>query len=140
MSLNHALKALILWFAIMICAIGNGILREGILLPLLGRDIALPLSGLILSAIIVLVTLAAVPVFGRNRASTYVWIGVQWLILTLLFEVIFGRFAMGKSWAEIARIFDIRNRDLFLLVLCATAASPRLAAGWRHRIENDNSN
>jgi len=58
-------------------------------------------------------------------------IGLLWLVLTLLFEFIFGHFVAGKSWQDIAQVFNVKKGDLFLLVLVVTAISPWLAAKIR---------
>ncbi|WP_052299073.1 hypothetical protein [Thermodesulfatator indicus] len=55
-------------------------------------------------------------------------IGFLWLILTLLFEFIFGHYITGKPWKDVMQVFNLKKGDLFTVVLAATAVSPWLAA------------
>ncbi|WP_208002189.1 hypothetical protein [Luteimonas yindakuii] len=54
-------KALALWLAILGYAVFNGILREAILIPALGKTAGLLLSGLLLSALVLAITYIALP-------------------------------------------------------------------------------
>ncbi len=78
-------------------AILNGAVRESLLVPWLGRQTALPLSGVLLSCLIFLTTYL---LFLFMKASVrQAWqIGTIWLCLTVLFEFGFGHFVMGKPW------------------------------------------
>lgn len=49
------LRPVVAWLAILVLAVLNGFLREAVLLPRLGRTAAYLASGLVLSALIVLV-------------------------------------------------------------------------------------
>ena len=98
MTINLILKACGVWLVIMICAIVNGMFRENIVAPKLGQNIALPLSGLSLAMLIFIITYFVVPVFGKNNSQTYFLIGAQWVMMTLLFEFLFGFYVAGKSW------------------------------------------
>mgnify|MGYP001813046106 CR=1 FL=1 len=122
------IKASLAWFLIMLVAIANGIVREALLEPALGPAIALPLSGILLALIILLASWLLVPWFGRALASTWFAIGSLWVVLTLLFEYLFGHFVAGIPWREISRIFDVASGNLFLLALLSAALSPWLAA------------
>ncbi len=118
------------WFLLIPIAILNAGVREKILLPWLGFW-SLPLSGLSLSLLIFLVTLALIPLFSTHRSSDYFWIGGLWLICTLGFEFLFGHYGLGKSWREILTIFDLTQGNLMILVLLSTFFSPHFAARLR---------
>ncbi len=125
------LRAAGIWGLFVVLAILNAALREKVLGPLIGNPAALPLSGILLSILVFLVTLA---LFPKLRAATalHCWaIGGAWVLLTLAFEFIFGHFVMGKASGEILEIFKISQGNLMSLVLIAIAASPYLA--WRLR-------
>ncbi len=40
--------------------------------------------------------------------------GLIWLLLTVAFEVLFGRFVMGLSWERIASGYNVTNGGLML--------------------------
>lgn len=125
------IKAVGIWLAIVFAAFINGVFREKVLVPATGTDLALPLSGALLSILVFLITLALVPLMGRLEIKKYLWTGLLWVILTLFFEFIFGYFIAGKSWQEILQVFNIQKGDLFILVLFVTALSPWCAAKVR---------
>lgn len=125
------LKAIGLWLVIVIAAILNGIFRESVLEPTLGANLALPLSGILLSILVFVITLALISFFDSTEAKVYIWIGLFWILLTLSFEFLFGHYVIGKSWLEILKVLNFMKGDLFLLVLLVSAVSPWLAAKVR---------
>ncbi|MEZ5672855.1 MAG: hypothetical protein R3E08_10960 [Thiotrichaceae bacterium] len=94
------LKIIGFWLLLVVTAIANAGLREHLLRKLLG-DWSLPVSGITLSLLIFIVTLAIVLFFANHQASHYMWIGGLWLVFTLSFEFIFEAYYMGKSWRNI---------------------------------------
>jgi hypothetical protein len=125
------IKAIGIWFIIVILAILNGAIREKLLTPNIGSSVALPLSGLLLSILIVSVAFATVPFFGSPESKTYIFTGVIWFVLTLSFEFLFGHYIAGKPWHEIIQVFNIKKGDLFIVALFATLISPWLSAKLR---------
>ena len=61
-------------------------------------------------------------------------IGLAWLGMTVLFEFIFGRLMVRKSWGELLQAYDITSGNLWLLVLLVIAISPILAAKLRSQV------
>jgi hypothetical protein len=90
-------------------------------------ETALPISGVTLSVVIFLFSLISVSFIGASESKTYLKIGMYWVLLTLLFEFIFGHYVVGKSLAELIQVFHIQKGDLFILVLLVTAFSPWLS-------------
>ncbi len=121
-------KATGMWLVIVVAAIFNGVFREKVLVPLIGENLALPLSGILLAALVFLVTLMSVSFIGASEQKIYIWVGLFWLVLTLSFEFLFGHFIVGKSWQEIIQVFNIQKGDLFIIVLFITVISPLVAA------------
>jgi len=109
----------------------NGLLREKVLVPSIGGELALPASGIILSALVFSIAFVFVPFIGAIEARTYVLVGFWWVVLTLAFEFLFGHFVMGKSWQEIVQVFNIKKGDVFIVVLIVTAISPWLVTKIR---------
>ncbi|MEN6439043.1 MAG: hypothetical protein ABFD97_10720 [Syntrophobacter sp.] len=103
------LKALALWLAIHALAILNGILREKMLIPASGSFAGFMASGTIFSLCIILMAFAAVPWYGPLASSQWLLIGLLWLLLTLMFEFSFGRFAQHRTWAEIFDAYTFRG-------------------------------
>lgn len=122
------LKTSMIWFIIALLAIVNGIFRENVLVGMIGPNMAVPVSGITLSMIVLIVTYVSFPLFGKHHALTYFFIGLQWVVMTLLFEFIFGHYVMGKSWSDILEVFHIMRGNLFIIVLAVSLISPLLMA------------
>lgn len=121
------LQALLAWLLILVLAIGNGLLRESVLIPALGRTGGLVASGLLLSSLIALVAYALVRLSNATVAPA-LRIGAGWLALTLAFEFAFGRFVQHKPWEEIFAAYTFQDGNLWPLVLAVTLLAPPAAA------------
>ena len=124
-------KAVAVWLVILVCAILNGALREGVLLRLFGKPVASVLSGTLLSIIILVIALLLAPWFGRLAASRYGYVGALWLLLTLAFEFTFGRLVQNQSWSQLLEAYTLENGNIWPLVLVITVIAPLLSARIR---------
>ena len=68
---------------------------------------------------------------GAQRLRELLWVGLSWLLLTVAFEVLFGRFVVGLAWSRIAADYDVLNGGLMPLGLLLLFFSPMLAAHLR---------
>lgn len=127
------LRSLLAWMVILGLAIANGILREEILIPALGKPGALVLSGVLLATLIVLVTYGLVRFTPALTASQGLRIGAFWLGLTLAFEFSFGRYVQHKSWAELLDAYAFKDGNIWPIVLMVTLLAPYLAFRLRAR-------
>lgn len=122
------LRAALIWLVIAVFAVVNGVVRENILIPALGVSVALPLSGISLSLIVIVVTYLSIDFFTMRTAFGYWLIGVQWVVMTVAFEFLFGHYVAGKSWSALLQSFDVTTGDLMSLVLLTSLVSPYLIA------------
>jgi len=125
------LKALLLWSGILVLAFANGALRTEVLIPAFGKTAGLISSGLILSACIFGVALAAAPWYGQLTSNQWLLIGMFWLVLTLMFEFSVGRFIEHKTWAELLEAYTFKGGNIWPLVLVAAFIAPWCAAKAR---------
>lgn len=125
-------RVLLVWLAILVLAVANGVVREALLTPALGPVVGLLVSGGVLALLIVAVAYVALP-WMRVRARRHlVGLGLVWLALTLVFEFAFGLW-QGKSLEGLLQAYTFAQGNLWPLVLLVTAAAPYLAArlrGW----------
>jgi len=124
-------KATGIWLIIVVAAIINGVLREKLLVPIVGAHLALPLNGVFLSGLVLFVSFLLIPFLKSSETYEFLLIGLLWVALTLCFEFGFGHLVAGKSWQEIIQVFNLKKGDLFLLVLTVTAISPWVSAKLR---------
>ncbi|MBZ0223621.1 MAG: hypothetical protein IT467_00850 [Dokdonella sp.] len=123
-------KAFAVWCAILVLAIANGALREGVLIPRLGLHAGMILSGVLLAALIVLVSTLCLPWFDLQSTRALLLLGLGWLGLTLAFEWSFG-LLRGKSTSELLAAYAFKDGNLWTLVLLVTLLAPLLAAWLR---------
>ena len=119
----NILKSLLIWLSFIPVAILNGGLREYVLLRTIGEKWALPVSGIILSVCIFLITWLLLPRITQIRTSKYCWLtGICWALLTIAFEFAAG-LAGGSTVSELLA-YNPLTGNLWLLVLATTLLSP----------------
>lgn len=131
MATSVWLKAAGLWLGILVLAILNGALRENALIPAFGSFTGQIVSGIILSVCIFLTAFVAAPWYGPLPSRQWLLVGLFWLLLTLVFEFGFGRFAQHKTWVELFDAYTFRGGNIWPIVLLATFLSPWIAARLR---------
>jgi hypothetical protein len=119
------------WLLILALAMLNGVFREAVLLPALGKPIALILSGLLLSLAILAVAVALARWLALDEPRRCFSVGLLWLCLTLVFEFGFGGMVQGRSWAEMLEAYTFKDGNLWPLVILATMFAPLVAARVR---------
>jgi hypothetical protein len=53
-------------------------------------------------------------------------VGLFWLVLTVTFEFLFGRYVAGASWEALLADYDVLRGRLWPLVLLTTLLAPSL--------------
>lgn len=120
----NILKSLIIWFCFIPVAILNGGLREYVLAKAIGEEWALPVSGIILSVCIFLITWLLLPRMIKAFTSKDGWlIGIGWALLTIVFEFAAG-LTGGSTVSELLAAYNPLSGNLWLLVLLTTLLSP----------------
>ena len=121
------LKSLFVWVCFIPAAILNGGLREHVLAGAVGEKWALPLSGIILSACIFLITWFLLPrTVKALSAKDSLRIGICWVFLTIAFEFASG-LAGGNTIKELLAAYNPLTGNLWLIVLVTTLLSPVIA-------------
>lgn len=123
------LRAFTLWLVILMLAVANGALREAVLIPKLGSAPGLVLSGVLLSALVLLVAYLGLP-WLRAQGTALIAIGLGWLAATLIFEFSFG-LLQGKSLDEILAAYTFKGGNIWSAVLVIVAAAPWVAGKLR---------
>ena len=120
-------KSISIWSLIIPLAVLNGGFREMVLTPQLGESCAQPVSGIILLILIFIVSLIFIPRIGSGSQKTYWKIGVLWITLTIMFEIIFG-LAAGNTTTELLKAYDVSTGNIWLLIVLFTGIAPWLVA------------
>ena len=138
----NTLKSFIIWLCFIPVAILNGGLREYALVKAVGKEWASPISGIILSVCIFLITWLLLPRMIKAFTAKDCWlIGIGWTFLTIVFEFAAG-LAGGNTVAELLAAYNPLTGNLWLLVLATTLLSPIVVkniskSACRMRIETE---
>ena len=112
------------WLGMVALAIINGAIREKLYGPFMQELSAHQVS-----------TFIALVLFGIYIGSlTRIWpiasptqaivIGGLWLMMTIMFEFIFGHFVMGHPWGKLLADYNLIKGRVWVLVLVWTASAP----------------
>lgn len=122
------LRAFVVWIVIILAETVHGIARIQILEPSVGEFRARQMAVFSGAAIIFLVTRSLIRWIGANGPFALVAIGLFWMVLTIAFELLIGRFVFGFSWQRIAAEYDITSGSLMPLGLVFLVFCPLLAS------------
>lgn len=128
--LSKYIQAVGIWFLIIPLAIINGGLRENILIKL--GDMALPLSGIILSICIFVVAYLLIPKIKNCKQMDYVIFGIIWFVLTNLFDL-FMYISEGGGIKDLLGSYNFLTGNLWILVVITTFLSPIVVSKIRKR-------
>jgi hypothetical protein len=126
-----AIRALAVWFLLLILAVLNGGVRDRWLSPRLGDTVGRAISTLLLSGLILLATWGTIGWIRPGSSAHALRVGALWLGLTLAFEFLVGHYGFGRPWPELLADYDVRNGRIWIVVLIATLLAPWLTARWR---------
>lgn len=127
------LRAVLVWLVIIAVETVHGVLRTLLLVPLVGNFPARRVSVLTGSLLIFGVAWVFVRWIRAGTRLRLLGVGLLWVVLPVLFEVVLGRYALGPSWDRIAEDYDVTRGGLLGFGLLFTAAAPALAARLRRR-------
>jgi hypothetical protein len=122
-----------MWLVLLAAMMANGFFRVLVLQPRLGEDRARQVACFTGVAILFLLTAPFVRRLGSPGRSDLLAIGALWLVLTVAFEFLFGRYLSGASWEALLADYDLRRGHLWPLVLLAVFAAPSLCARFGAR-------
>ncbi|HZZ95072.1 MAG TPA: hypothetical protein VFE23_21110 [Usitatibacter sp.] len=120
------------WLGMMALAVLNGIARDKLYGPRVGDLAAHQFSTAIL------LILFGAYFYGLERAwplwsAAIAWlVGVTWLIMTLLFETVLGRFVAHEPWKKILGDYNILAGRLWILVPAWVLCGPYVVYRLNH--------
>ena len=125
------LRSLRIWLCFVPVAVLNGGLREYVWDRILGAQWALPVSGIVLSGCIFLITWFLLPRMGKTCTSGDCrMMGIFWFSLTAVFEFVSGSMG-GHTWGELLGAYDPSTGNLWLLVVASALLSPAIVRAKR---------
>jgi hypothetical protein len=124
-------RSLVVWFVLIGTEFLHGIARAILLVPVVG-DFRARQVGVFTGTIINL-TVAALFIrwIHPTRIADTIAIGLLWLVLTVVFEISFGRAVMHASWQRIGSDYDLALGGLLPIGLALLALAPLITAKVR---------
>ena len=123
-------RALLVWLLMMVIETIHGVLRNFLLVPLVGDLRARQLGVFIGSALILSIAVLLIEWISPSSIRDLLMIGAMWLALTLAFEFGIGR-ALGRPWSALMADYDLSRGGLLSIGMVVLALSPWLAARIR---------
>lgn len=120
-------RSLLLWLPLVAVGIGNGMLRELTYGKRLSELRAHQWSSVIGILFFLVASWVLFSVFGLASLDEAFRTGVIWVILTVGFEFVFGRFVSKHSWERMLQDYNILAGRLWLLVLLGIFTAPMIA-------------
>ena len=121
------LKSIIVWLVLILAESLNGTIRMLWLVPTLGALRAHQLSFVMASILILTIAILFVRWLHATRVSQLLSVGVLWLLLTVAFEIVLGRFILGYSWEQIAVDYNVLQGGLMPFGMVWLTLSPLIA-------------
>ena len=124
-------RSVIIWLVLIAAEVVHGLLRAIMLEPLVGEFRSNQIGVFTGSVIILLISCLCIRWIAANRLHQLLWVGTIWLVLTVAFELVFGRFVAGGTWERLAADYSLSQGGLMPLGLAFLFFSPLLAARFR---------
>ena len=112
------------WFGLVVLAILNGTIREKLYGQYMRELSVHQLStfiGIILFGIYIWVITGIWQIASPQQALV---IGGMWLIMTIIFEFIFGHFVMRHPWEKLFHDYNLTKGRVWVLLLLWTTIAP----------------
>lgn len=116
-------RYILLWLPMLLIAIGNGILREAFIKQHFNDHAAHQLSTVTLIIFFAVYIGFVISRFPPADAQQAWWIGLLWLLLTLIFEFGFGYYR-GNTWSAMLGEYNIFEGKLWILIPLWVAVAP----------------
>ena len=125
------IRGVAVWLIIMLAETLHGVARVLVLQPYVGDFRARQIGVFTGSLMIVAIAVACIRWIRAAGLGELFAVGLLWLLLTLCFEVLLGRFVLGLSWERIASDYNLLEGGLLPIGLFVLTISPFLAAKIR---------
>ena len=126
-----ATRAIAVWLVLICAEILHGIARGVFLVPHVGEFRSNQIGVFTGSIIILVIALTFVRWIGASRTADLLAVGALWLVLTLAFEIGFGRFVVGASWERLAADYNVPEGGLLPFGMLVLLFAPLIAGKLR---------
>ena len=121
------------WIGMVAIAILNGAIREKAYGPFMGELPAHQLSTFIIILLFGAYLWVLTGTYPIESPTQALIIGVMWLVMTVIFEFVFGHFVMGHPWSGLLQDYNLFKGRVWSLVLIWASVAPYLFYRIRSR-------
>ena len=121
------LKSLGIWFILAVSAIVVATFRVGVLLPPFGEQTAHQVGTLLYLIVQFFIIYFFIKKLKLKEIKTLLGIGIFWVVITIMFEFIFGHYVMGHPWQKLFADYNLFNGGLWVLVLINNIVAPLIS-------------
>ena len=125
------LRGFIIWIVIVLAESLHGTARTLLLAPYIGDFKARQVAVFTGAAIILLIAFLSVRWLRARSTGDLIGIGFLWLGLTIVFEIVVGRFILQYPWERIVADYNLLEGGLLPIGLIVLTLSPLIAAKVR---------
>jgi len=123
-NFNLYLKALGIWVILAVSAIVVATFRNGVFLPAFGEQTAHQLGTILFLIVQFIIIYFFIKKMKIKDVKFLLGIGIFWVVITVIFELLFGHFVMNHSWEKLLADYNLFNGRLWVLVLINNIAAP----------------
>lgn len=122
------LRPLAVWLIIIMAECVHGLLRELFLEASLGDRVTHQIGVVVGSALVVAITFATARWMRVETTRWLLGVGALWMVLTLIFDALAGRFLADGNFERLFADYDPRRGGLMLVGMTVLALAPLIAA------------
>ncbi|NBB81412.1 MAG: hypothetical protein GVY36_18560 [Verrucomicrobia bacterium] len=132
MGFDLLIRAGSIWLLIIVAEIIHGVARVRLLEPRIGDRRARQVA--VFSGSIIVLVIAAITTPWLNPASEVAAfvVGMGWVVATVAFELLLGRYVIGMSWPRLLADFNLARGGLMPIGLLVMLLAPWIAQRWFH--------
>lgn len=117
-------KYMIGWLPLVAIGILNGVLRQAVYGKYIGELTAHQISTLTGIILMGLYIWWLTGVWKIESPGQAIAIGLIWLVMTVVFEFLFGHYVIGHSWKKLFHDYNILEGRVWVLVLAWITVAP----------------
>ncbi|RQW80634.1 MAG: hypothetical protein EHM79_20025 [Geobacter sp.] len=121
------LKSFGIWIILAVSAIVVATFRIGVLLPQFGEQTAHQLGTILYLIVQFIIIYLFIRKMRIKDVKTLLGIGFFWVVITVIFEFVFGHYVMGHPWQKLFADYNLLNGRLWVLVLINNLAAPLIS-------------
>jgi phosphatidylserine synthase len=121
------LKSFGIWLILAVSAIVVATFRVSVLLPQFGEQTAHQLGTILYLIVQFIIIYLFIRKIRIKDVKTLLGIGIFWVVITIIFEFVFGHYVMGHPWQKLFADYNLFNGRLWVLVLINNIVAPLIS-------------